>query len=37
VMYEAEQREHLRLGGRIAEWLRALDDRQQGNKNWPPC
>jgi hypothetical protein len=29
VMDEAEQREHLRLGGRIAEWLRALDDGQK--------
>jgi hypothetical protein len=32
VMDEAEQREHLRPGGRIADWLRSLDDGQQGRK-----
>jgi hypothetical protein len=32
VMDEVEQREHLRLGGRIAEWLRSLDDGQKGRK-----
>ena len=28
-MSAAEQREHLRLGGRIAEWLRAPENGQQ--------
>ena len=28
VMTEAERREHLRMGGRIAEWLRSLGEQQ---------
>ena len=27
-MSEAEQREHLRLGGRIAEWLKSIDQKK---------
>ena len=28
---ESEQREHLRLGGRIAEWLKSID-QQKGHR-----
>lgn len=30
VMSENEQREHMRMGGKIAEWLRALNHEAEG-------